>query len=47
MVAGLGLAGAIALELAGAGNLRIGEDYVLPSVWAEGVARIDAWKGGH
>ena len=47
MVIGLGLACAATLELACAWNLRLGKNYVLPGVWAEGIVRVDAWKSDH
>ena len=47
MVTGLGVACATPMELAGAGNLWPGENYVLPGFWAEGIVRVDAWKSDH
>ena len=44
MVASLSLAGATTLELAGAGNLRPWENYVLPGFWAEGFVRVGSWE---
>ena len=47
MVTGLGVAAATSMELAGAGNLRTGENNVLSGFWLEGVIRVDTWENDH